>query len=288
LNFDCKENNFSPIIGTESKLGVQTVFDTKENVQFVKIQKIFPSYASSNEEKIPKILNVRINASDYSYLFKDTIINGISNYSVYYNKEIKVDPGNYMLIITSDDYPMTWSTMLVPSKPDISFTTLSDSIIARIKTNISIGSFSYHFYVDYSLVKDGNTLLNRIEVPIKVDTNEKKEISVIYPTSFKQTTVIGGTEEIFLSFGCLKYIKNFIKSKENASNVILYRGTMFIRSSDLNLSNYLRAVEGYDDPYSVRLDKPDWTNIVNGYGVFGSIRLDSSWYYIPTKINTDN
>ena len=57
---------------------------------------------------------------------------------------------------------------------------------------------------------------------------------------------------------------------------------------DWNLTYYMQSVKGYDDPYTVRLDKPDWTNIVNGYGVFGAIRLDSAIFSIPSIINTEN
>jgi hypothetical protein len=63
---------------------------------------------------------------------------------------------------------------------------------------------------------------------------------------------------------------------------------LYVSSLDWNLTDYMQAVTGYDDPYTVRLDKPDWTNIVNGYGIFGSIHLDSNWFLIPSKLNTDN
>jgi hypothetical protein len=275
-------------MNTENKLGVQAILDSRQKIQFVKIQKIFPSYASSNEEKIPKNLVVRVNASEVSYLFKDTIVEGISNYKMYYNKEISVEPGSYMLIITSDNYPAAWSMMSVPGKPDISEGYESTKLTFMIGATISAKGFYYNFYVDYRSIKDADTMFNRIEVPIRVDTNEKNEIFAQYPTSLIPVTDIGGMEKIFLSIGSLIYIRNLIKTKENTSDVFIYKGMLYITSLDWNLTDYLKTVKGYDDPYSVRLDRPDFTNIVNGYGVFGSIHLDSIWFYIPSKVNTED
>jgi hypothetical protein len=55
-------------------------------------------------------------------------------------------------------------------------------------------------------------------------------------------------------------------------------------SIDDNLYNYLSTVNGFNDPISVRLDIPNYTNIQNGHGIFGAIIKDSLTQNIPNVV----
>jgi hypothetical protein len=50
---------------------------------------------------------------------------------------------------------------------------------------------------------------------------------------------------------------------------------------DLHLYNYYNIANAFRDPYSTRVDQPDYTNIQGGVGVFGSIVHDSTVFTFP-------
>jgi len=50
---------------------------------------------------------------------------------------------------------------------------------------------------------------------------------------------------------------------------------------DENLYNYYAIVRGFDDPFSLRLDKPNFSNIKNGTGLFASYSVDSLVQVLP-------
>ena len=68
--------------------------------------------------------------------------------------------------------------------------------------------------------------------------------------------------------------------------MVVKRGTLEVLSLDDNLYNYYLLVQGFNDPYSVRLDRPFFSNVTDGYGIFGSITADSNQVVIPSDLIT--
>jgi len=50
---------------------------------------------------------------------------------------------------------------------------------------------------------------------------------------------------------------------------------------DLHLYNYYNVANAFRDPYSTRIDQPDYTNIGGGVGVFESMVHDSAFFTFP-------
>ena len=46
-------------------------------------------------------------------------------------------------------------------------------------------------------------------------------------------------------------------------------------SLDQYLYSFFKLARGFDDPVSVRQDRPDITNVQNGVGIFGAVFPDS-------------
>jgi hypothetical protein len=51
--------------------------------------------------------------------------------------------------------------------------------------------------------------------------------------------------------------------------------TFILTQVETNLYKYYKIANGFQDPYSIREDQPDFTNIVGGVGVFGAMVEDS-------------
>jgi hypothetical protein len=64
-----------------------------------------------------------------------------------------------------------------------------------------------------------------------------------------------------------------LKSRYGEVNVT--RALYVLTQVDANLYTYYSVVNGFLDPYSIRTDLPDFTNITGGVGLFGAIVEDS-------------
>ena len=63
------------------------------------------------------------------------------------------------------------------------------------------------------------------------------------------------------------------------------QAVFYLVQFDTPLWNYYKLANAYQDQYSVRTDEPDYTNLKNGIGVFGSMAVDSLvWPYLPRII----
>jgi hypothetical protein len=63
------------------------------------------------------------------------------------------------------------------------------------------------------------------------------------------------------------------------------QAVFYLVQFDTPLWNYYKLANAFQDAYSVRTDQPDYTNLKNGIGVFGSMAVDSLvWPYLPRII----
>jgi hypothetical protein len=63
------------------------------------------------------------------------------------------------------------------------------------------------------------------------------------------------------------------------------QAVFYLVQFDSPLWNYYKIANAFQDEYSVRTDEPDYTDIKNGVGVFGSMAVDSTvWPYLPRII----
>jgi len=54
---------------------------------------------------------------------------------------------------------------------------------------------------------------------------------------------------------------------------------------DAALYNNYSVENLFRDPYTIRLDEADYTNILGGVGVFGSLAVDSTVRALPEQIS---
>jgi hypothetical protein len=52
---------------------------------------------------------------------------------------------------------------------------------------------------------------------------------------------------------------------------------------DQHWYDYYGTVREIQDPFSIRLDEPDFTNLSNGYGLFGACAVDSIQHLYPDE-----
>lgn len=121
------------------------------------------------------------------------------------------------------------------------------------------------FFPEASIIYAGiDSLKQKIEVPLRyIKTNGGHQ--PYYPT-FTQGESIGFDYDAFDST-----MAKISEGDPEKSNYTVYDVEFRLKEYDTPLSNYFSTINGALDEVSVRIDKSMYTNIIGGYGVFGSM-----------------
>jgi hypothetical protein len=268
----CKRDEFNPVVGFEDKLVVFSIFDTWSTGQYIRVQKTFNDINATNSRKILKGLRIEVlENNNMTYVFKDTNVSTYENYSTYYNKDLVPRPGStYTLMIYNENYPITYGTVMIPYGIGAGVTYQKNSVSLSLASSRYSYSADYHMYISYSQKIDGRWYAKKREVPLIIDVSGNGiDTLEIFPSG-----IIGETSDetkITYPYENFYYALRKIKSIAGIDNVKDFKCWLYMYSMDGNLYNYL--YKGSSIKYSIRLDQPDWSNIINGNGVFGAVTL---------------
>jgi hypothetical protein len=120
----------------------------------------------------------------------------------------------------------------------------------------------------------------QLEVPIQIIISQnpkytytsQKDTLLIYPQISKERAL--GERKQQVDYTCFDYAISKIYESAQGDSLKAFKGFVFFTAIDFNL--YGRIFSGFYDKYSVRLDQPDKSTIVDGEGIFGSIYFDST------------
>jgi hypothetical protein len=159
-------------------------------------------------------------------------------------------------------------------------------------------AFLARIYIDYLSPQQGTYLPNRFEIPLRryVISRVRELYVFIYPRptlrsspstspvtvegkEFKPEERVSYRSDAF----CQKVDDLYLTGREGC--VRFRQAVLYLIQFDAPLWNYYSVANIYRDKLSVRTDEPDYTNIKNGIGVFGSMTVDSTlWPHIPVII----
>jgi hypothetical protein len=272
----CKEDEFNPIAGFEDKIIVIGILDNRSETQFIKIQKLYDRVNFGNSQKTLKNLKVELmERNNRVYSFRDTIIEGISNYSVYYNKDVKLRYGiNYTLMIYDEKNILIDANTIIPTgQHSISYKGDTTEIsLSSQKYDTFFYVYEYHIYIEYQQKVNTEWKTKRMEVPIQINISQnRKDTSIIYPQ--RSNEYIPDRRKQIVDNANFKYTVSKIYESAKGDSLKLSKYYVWYASLDFNLARYLL---GFSNQYSVRLDQPNLTSVINGGGVFGSLSVDST------------
>ena len=271
FNSGC-DNGFDIVSEYEEQLAVFLILDSRSDKHIIKVQKVQKSYGVSSVEKLVDPVSVRIvDPLGYSRTFKDTVINTVSNFNTLYIDSLDLIPGTYQLFVNARDSLHAESSIVVQRKPNYYVLPVPDEADLYI-LNISAPPIEPHvisahikLYMFYTIRQNSEFLERSVEVPgfinmLRIPSYEAtpKPYRIVIPNSIIENMKY-------------KLINNF-----GVGN-ITFRYLKFVFCTyDKDMYRYVSFYEGFAD-YSVRLDKPNYTNIVGGMGIFGAVFVDSTW-----------
>jgi hypothetical protein len=269
------DDNFSVVKDYEEQIVAFLVLDNRNDKQFIRLQRLQNDVGSSNESKLFSNLTVKlVDTYGNARYFKDAVLQGVSNYNVLYLDSFDLKEGSYSLFANADDKIYAWSNAVVRA-PQVMYVS-SDK--EYYKLLLSKSASSHGFLVKSFLTFYRNTgtsiVEERIEIPsaFYIDGTDTTEI---YPALQKSDLSDNTSAVVYIRLDALLYTKNKLKNRYNLSNGDFSKIKIFAFSYDWNLYEYINSYSGYQDEFSIRLDKPNYTNITWGNGVFGAIRVDS-------------
>jgi hypothetical protein len=285
------DNSFDPRGPYEKKLVVYSVLSNRSDSQYVRIYSTYnpTGYNPLENTTDAQVRNAKVTITDDSatYTLKQTIIprddrsrygSDIVAYSAY---PCRLRPAKqYSLAITSDQGNVTGAVSVpgrgsVYNNTPLVFTSPSTHIYdIPVSVNLSSGAqaFLVRLYIDYN-VWDGHGLVHmRSEVPWAGDTTGNSN-QFIYPSLSRRPS--GGWESFNIAYRHGIYMGLYTYLEHQYGAFAIRSATFILTQVETNLYNYYSIANGFQDPYSIREDLPDYSNIVGGFGVFGAMVEDS-------------
>lgn len=228
----------------------------------------------------PSIMSadIRVWYKDSVYVFKDTSVirndtsRYQSSYRFYFNNKFRIQPREEIEIeVLLQNGRRLHASSFTPS--DIRFEESSEVIIPPVNSNLVQFSwenqnqgtyFSPKFEIKYSQIVNGITEIKKIEVPLRYE-NKNGEIIPVYPDHSTRTVVVYPLEVI------TQALESISDSDPNKQNYYIYQTPIInVLAFDDALSRYASSTSASLSESTVILNSSDYTNIENGFGIFGS------------------
>jgi hypothetical protein len=290
----CNDNNFSPYGDSEKRMVTYCILDTRNDKQFVKIQN---TYQSDNKILSDELKNISVVISEVgskSYNLRDTIIDKITNFKIFFG-DFKIRKGvNYKVTVKDSLAGKEFTSSTVTPREEVVYTFkhFGKPELEMIFYTGSTKYYDFHIYIEYQIVKDNFIVIKTIEVPIDFIDNlpvypKIRERNIpdrtVFSSKFWDRGRIGAlVDTTSYKLKCFLYAMDNIPEKEKV--IKFTRNYLVVYSFSESLSNFINISKGFNDPYSIRTDLPFWTNVSpDGIGVFGAIATDTVIVAIPQR-----
>lgn len=282
LLFISCEEEFDPKGTYREKYILNCIVRADTTLQFATVLKSynvdgFDPFVKTEEVTIPGA-DIRIFYRNQAFRFKDSTIfrNDTSRYNtpmnIYYTEDFVPNFGDSIEIraVLPNGRVMTSITKL-PNR--IIFPTGNTRLIPDdIRGNPTflwpksqnVEWYLPRFVIVYRITENGVPGPNRrIEVPFRTANLNGVE-QPYYP-------VITGSNQIRFQQSLFdETMRELGKTVANKADVTVFGAVLELIVFDESLSIYLSSTNGYFDEYTIRVDENDFTNIKDGFGIFGS------------------
>ncbi len=145
--------------------------------------------------------------------------------------------------------------------------------------------FLAQLFLEYQVVENNTKVTQRAEIPSLAFKIGLDSLHYVYPKLTRRSaepfTTFTQPEVARFSIVAYRNIASDIQGRYGSGNVTFKNAIFFVTQAERNLYNYYNIANGFQDPFSIRTDFPDFTNINGGVGVFGAFSVDSLFVQLP-------
>lgn len=284
---------FNPKGEYEEKLVVYSILDPTKTVQFARVYRTYNVEGLDARQNTvdPQVWNASVRIQDEEgriVTFRDTVLKRDTQHRystdiiAYYADGFVPSPGKrYVLEVTVPQYGKASASLSVP-EPYITQVNgsrtralLADSLNPCNCIQVSLfagkGAKGHltRFFINYVVKRRGQPDVQlRREVPLQVRRRADGSEVLEYPSPDRIPYLQFSKKLFFATIDAV--LKSDPTAEIKAETV-----TFISHALEPNLYNYYLIARGFGDPFSIRLDLPDYTNIKGGIGVFGAVAVDS-------------
>lgn len=292
---------FSPKGPYSDNLVVYGILTNRSDTQYVRV------YSSYNPPGINPLAQTSDNAlrgagvvvtggaAPFQFLEKTTPRLDKSRYTddilVYASYPFPIEAGKtYDLSVTTKDFGGITATVIVPKRGRIQFLNAyvlngggneDENIVVYGWIRELTYGVMMQLHLFYDVLEGNSWVTHRQEMPsVRVVFLDGSKVYFFPVMRRRQTSgIIKDKEEneMFV-FDKKAYFEKIgeILSPYPVGTVHIKRALVVFTQIDRDLYAYSKRVNGFEDPFSIRTDLPDYTNISGGHGIFGAMVDDSS------------
>lgn len=299
-------DGFSPNGDYTPKLIVYSVLDAATDTQYVRVYSSFSpeQYVPDTQSPNTEIVNAVVRIADDSteVLFRDTVITIQSGGSA---KTVRVymapnfrpkEKKQYQLTVQSGSYPVATSSatgldpaqiIMTDTKP--LFEPLPEKdIIFDVYLGKNSSAYLGTLFMEYEVLINGAWKLFSKEMPIDIVYDAAGKIAKRFypiPVLYRSSATVYRNIQISYQTEIYSAIISEIKEEHQASydaKELRFKDVRFtIVQFDNEVFTYYSVANNFPGATTIRLDEPDYSNMKNGYGIFGTIATQVKVYGIP-------
>ena len=294
------EGPFTPKGPYSDKLVVYGILTNRSDTQYVRVYSTYnPPGVNALAQTADNVLrgaDVAVKGEAGSFQFREKITPRVdkSRYTddllIYASYPFSLEAGKtYNLNVSTREMGVVSAAVTVPKRGRIQFLNAyvlngGGSGDENIVIFGWIRELTYGVMMKLYLIYDvleGNTWIQRQEeVPVVDSPNNGGSKVDTYPVLQRRQTsgIVKDKEEneTFVFFKTTYFDKlGAIISRYPVGGVHIKRALVVLTQVDRDLYAYSKRVNGFEDPFSIRTDLPDHSNISGGHGIFGAIVEDS-------------
>lgn len=303
LMLGCEEP-FDPNAPFREELVIYSILSDISDVQYLRAYRTYdaPSFDPFEHLTDNGISGATVTATveQSQVQFRDTLITrkDTSRYQTpivaYVADPFSIQRGKtYTLDILTSDGRFASTSVTVPGQASMNVTnpssvqqpspSIEKFIVVRAFVPATAEGFLIRFFVNYEVFINGSWTTRRGEIPYLVMLRGEEQTEVfLYPILSRVPDPIGGLSTIVFLFSTDAYQTMVGRLRAQAGGPVQFNSAVFLLTSvEQNLYRYYNIVNGFQDPNSIRLDEPDFTNFSNAAGVLGAFVQDSVSLSLP-------
>jgi hypothetical protein len=287
------EETFNPKAAFEEQLVLCSVLTTRSDSQFVRVYTTYnpsghnPLESSADTYVRNALVKLTVDSItttlpsvDIKRTDKTRYTDDIIAYVAYPHA---LQPGKtYKLNVTSDKGNAE-AAVSVPGRGEVSANNpyvlkspdkYEEDVSSRIRLSSSTHGYLVRIILEFETRLASLVTRHREEIPSAVYTGGGSSLQFVYPILTRRNTSPFVSSEL-ASFGLDAYKIFLVDLKSRYGAITLTGATYILTQVDRSLYTYYNLANGFQDPYSIRTDLPDYTNVQGGMGIFGALVEDS-------------
>lgn len=257
---------------------VYSILDRSAPYQVVRLERTYDADNSNPASAVQTDpvteAQVTVTSDQQRFVFRDTLITmgDGSTKKVWISRELQPNERReYTLTVDVPGFDRITAKATVPTRAYAQLQVVTGAVrVTATPSNVSPASgYYFRLWVVGSKTVDGKEVEVRREVPVYFNS-ETGSYEYSQPSRDSQTA---------FPTSLLQSIHTQMREEDGVAGRDIV-GAAY--SMDQYLYSFYKLARGFDDPVSVRQDRPDVSNVVNGVGIFGAMYPDS----VRTRFST--